>query len=191
MTCIVAVREGGDVWMGGDSAGVAGYSLTVRADAKVFRRERRGDPWLFGFTTSFRMGQLIRHRLDLPEGPDPDDDGDDAVDRFLCTTFVDSLRTCLKDGGWLGRDDGRDDGGTFLVGYRGRVFNVADDFQVGEAVLPYDAVGCGDEYALGALHATVHAGLAPEARVRGALAAAEHLSAGVARPFRVLRLGRG
>lgn len=37
MTCIVGVVEGHTVWMGGDSAGVGGYALTVRADQKVFR----------------------------------------------------------------------------------------------------------------------------------------------------------
>lgn len=39
MTCIVGVAEGGKVWIGGDSAGVdsGNYSLTVRADRKVFR----------------------------------------------------------------------------------------------------------------------------------------------------------
>ena len=37
MTCIVGLVHGGKVYMGGDSAGVGGYCLTVRADEKVFR----------------------------------------------------------------------------------------------------------------------------------------------------------
>ena len=36
MTCIVGIADGAKVWIGGDSAGVAGWSLTVRADEKVF-----------------------------------------------------------------------------------------------------------------------------------------------------------
>ena len=52
MTCIVGLIDGRRVWMGGDSAGVSGLDITVRADAKVFRN---GD-FLIGFTSSFRMG---------------------------------------------------------------------------------------------------------------------------------------
>jgi hypothetical protein len=51
MTCIVGLVDGGRVWLGGDSAGVSGWDLTVRADRKVFRN----GPYVMGFTTSFRM----------------------------------------------------------------------------------------------------------------------------------------
>ena len=37
MTCIVGLVHEGVVYIGGDSAGVGGMSLTVRADEKVFR----------------------------------------------------------------------------------------------------------------------------------------------------------
>lgn len=36
MTCIAALIHEGHVYMAGDSAGVAGYAVTNRADAKVF-----------------------------------------------------------------------------------------------------------------------------------------------------------
>jgi hypothetical protein len=36
MTCIVGLVDKGDVYIGGDSAGVAGLSLSIRADEKVF-----------------------------------------------------------------------------------------------------------------------------------------------------------
>ncbi len=54
MTCIAAVAHEGNVWMGADSAGVSGLALAVRRDPKIYRV---GD-FLFGFTSSFRMGQL-------------------------------------------------------------------------------------------------------------------------------------
>src|SRR5690606_5374194 len=44
MTCIVAIKDGGSVWMGGDSAGCSGFDLTIRDDAKVFRN----GPYLIG-----------------------------------------------------------------------------------------------------------------------------------------------
>ena len=63
MTAIVGLVQDGSVYIGADSAGVYGMSLTVRADTKVFRKKK----YLFGFTTSFRMGQLIRYAMKLPK----------------------------------------------------------------------------------------------------------------------------
>lgn len=89
MTAIVGLVHDGVVHVGGDSAGVGGWSMTVRADAKVFRN----GPYVFGFTTSFRMGQLIRWSLEVPL---PDGD----LERFMCTVFIDAVRDCLKAGGY-------------------------------------------------------------------------------------------
>ena len=66
MTCIVGLIDGNRVWMGGDSAGVSGLDITVRSDPKVFRN---GD-FLIGFTSSFRMGQLLAFRLRPPPRPE-------------------------------------------------------------------------------------------------------------------------
>lgn len=52
MTCVVALKHDGRVYMGADSAGVGGYSLQIRNDPKIYRVK----DLLFGFTTSFRMG---------------------------------------------------------------------------------------------------------------------------------------
>jgi ATP-dependent protease HslVU (ClpYQ) peptidase subunit len=172
MTAIVGLASGGAVFIGGDSAGVSGLDLSVRADAKVFRK--RG--YLFGFTTSFRMGQLIRYSLDLPKPK-----GD--LDTFMATRFIDGLRDCLKAGGWARKENEREEGGTFLVGVRGRLFAVYDDYQVAQAADGFAAVGCGDQVALGALYATAGTNMKPRKRVKVALAAAERFSAGVRGPF--------
>ena len=176
MTAIVGLVQSGAVYIGGDSAGVSGLSLTVRADTKVFRKNQ----YLFGFTTSFRMGQLIRYSLKLPKPK-----GD--LDAFMATTFIDALRDCLKTGGWAAKENDREEGGTFLVGVRGKLFAVYDDYQVGKPADGFAAVGCGDQIALGALHATADAGLSPRRRVKRALAAAERFSAGVRGPFICLK----
>jgi ATP-dependent protease HslVU (ClpYQ) peptidase subunit len=172
VTCIVGVQHQGRVLIGGDSAGVAGHSINARADSKVFRV---GD-YVMGFTTSFRMGQLLRYSLHMPE-PDSWD-----VDRFMATQFVDKVRTCLRDGGWATTDNGREVGGTFLVGIRGHLYLIDSDFQIGRVLDGYDAVGCGQDLALGSLHTTRDSTDA-RARVTKALEAAAHHSAGVAGPF--------
>lgn len=174
MTCIAAVAHEGNVWMGADSAGVAGLSLAVRRDPKIYRV---GD-FLFGFTSSFRMGQLLGYKFTPPQHHSEWD-----AERYMTTVFIDSLRDTLKAGGYARTDNGAEVAGEFLVGYRGRIFRVCSDYQVGENVEPFDAVGCGAELALGALHATRDK--PPAARVGAALEAAEAFSAGVRRPFRV------
>jgi ATP-dependent protease HslVU (ClpYQ) peptidase subunit len=174
MTCIVAIAEDGAVWMGADSAGVAGLSLAVRRDPKIYRV---GD-FLFGFTSSFRMGQLLGYKFSPPQHHSEWD-----AERYMTTVFIDSLRDTLKAGGYARTDNGAEVAGEFLVGYRGRVFRVCSDYQVGENVQSFDAVGCGSELAMGALHATQ--GKEPSERISAALEAAEAFSAGVRRPFRV------
>ncbi|MFD4258203.1 hypothetical protein ACFWR9_11370 [Streptomyces sp. NPDC058534] len=173
MTAIVGLVHEGTVFIGGDSAGVSGYSLTVRADQKVFTT----GPYVMGFTTSFRMGQLLRYAF-APPAPDGE-----QLEKFMATTFIDAVRETLKAGGWLRKDSEQEEGGTFLVGVAGRLFIVRDDFQVGEAADGYAAVGCGEEIAVGALYATAKLDMDPAVRVVCALSAAERFSAGVRRPF--------
>lgn len=172
MTVIVGLVHRNRVHLAGDSAGVAGYQLTIRRDPKVFAN----GPYVFGFTTSFRMGQLLHHAF---QPPHPEGD----LDRFMATTFVTAVRTCLKDGGWASKNAEQEQGGDFLVGVQGRLFSVASDYQVGEPADQYAAVGCGDELALGALHATADLDLTPRQRLTAALRAADHHSAGVAAPY--------
>lgn len=169
----MAVVDKRKIVMGGDSAGVDGYSLQLRADPKVFRN---GD-FLIGYTSSFRMGQLLRFRFTPPLHHPPDLDDYE----YMATAFVDGARDCLKQGGFAKKEHETESGGTFLVGYRGRVYEIQDDYQVAMPLDGYAACGCGAAVALGALYAT-HGRPARE-RVETALKAAERMSAGVRAPF--------
>lgn len=175
MTCIVGVADERGVWIGGDSAGVSGWLSHVRADTKVFER----GPFIMGFTTSFRMGQLLRHALDVPQQPP-----NQPIDEFLATTFVDAVRKCLKDGGMAKKESDVESGGTFLLGYHGSLYRVGNDYQIAETIDGVDAVGAGNELALGALWAT--AADEPTDRITTALEAAAHYSAAVRGPFTVV-----
>ncbi|WP_229772369.1 hypothetical protein [Burkholderia pseudomallei] len=158
--------------MGADSAAVGGWTVWDRLDPKIYRV----GPFLIGFTTSYRMGQLLGHSFSVP-------DHLEGVDTFafMCTTFVDAVRECLKKGGFALRENEREEAGTFLCAYRGRVFRVESDYQIGESATNFDACGCGQEFALGSLYST--SGMEPEQRVRTALCAAQRFSAGVREPF--------
>jgi hypothetical protein len=183
MTCIVGVEGGDRVLIGGDSAGVNDDDLlVVRADEKVF--SLAGGEFVLGFTDSFRMGQLLRYSLRLPRRETREAAYGSDPDRFMATTFVDAVRACLKKGGFARKEDEAESGGTFLVGWRGRLYEVNDDYQVGRSVSGYSAVGGGAEIAFGALHATNDAD--PAQRVERALQAASAHSATVRPPFVVL-----
>ena len=179
MTCVVGLLDKGDVWMGADSAGVAGRLVVKRDDSKVFRN----GPFLMGFTTSFRMGQLLRYSFEPPkhESGIPDH-------KFMCTTFTDAVRKCFKDGGYAKKNDEVESAGCFLVGYHGKLFEVESDYQVGISHDDFAAVGCGDELAMASLTSTDNTKMPPKARVRLALKVAEKYSTGVCGPFRVMRL---
>ncbi|WP_240351085.1 hypothetical protein [Streptomyces olivoreticuli] len=172
MTVIVGLIHEDQVHIGGDSAGVAGCKMTIRKDPKTFLN----GPYTMGFCGSFRMGQLLHHAF---KAPTPKGD----LDRFMTTKFVNKLRACLKTAGWARKESEQEQGGTFLVGIYGRLFIVYSDYQVAEPADGYAAVGCGNEFALGALHATETANLGPRERLTVALTAASHHGTDVSPPF--------
>jgi hypothetical protein len=94
-----------------------------------------------------------------------------------------AARTCFREGGFARKKDEQEEGGHFLVGVRGRLFEIESDYQVGESLDGYAAIGSGDDVALGALFATHHLGMSPEQRLTLALEAAQHHITSVRAPF--------
>jgi len=178
MTCIVGLLSGGDVFIGGDSAGVAGLNIAERKDEKVFKNGE----FVFGFTSSFRMGQLLRYAFTPPPYYT-----DVNLYKYMVTDFVDGVRKCLKEGGYAIKNKEEELGGTFLVGFRGHLFMIEDNYQVAEHLYPYFSVGCGESYAKGCLYAICDNEILPEEKITIALEAAEKFSAGVTRPFHIVK----
>lgn len=175
MTCIVGYidRENRRVIIGGDSAASGANNYFIRKDPKVFEN---GD-FIIGGTTSFRMLQLLRFSFNPPAVTKD-------IYEYMCTDFVSSVRQCFADNGFLRKGvAGDEEGGAFLVGYSDRLFKIEDDFQVGENALGFDAVGCGADFALGALSAMRSFDPSPKEMVLRALESAESLSLGVNKPF--------
>lgn len=174
MTCVVGWVEKGIIYMGADSAGVAGLDLRIRKDPKVFKK----GPFLIGYTSSFRMGQLIRYKMSIPEHPHKMDSFE-----YMCVHFVEALRGCLKDGGYAKINNNEETGGHFLVGYKKGLYTIEADFQVNIVKEHFNAVGCGGDFALGALQILSGLNLPPKLIVKKSLMVAESFSAGVRRPF--------
>lgn len=183
MSCIVGLMCGNTVWIGGDSESVAGHRRLGRMDEKVFA----SGEFVFGFTTSYRMGQLLQYSFQPPEHPK----GMDSY-RYLCTRWIDAVRECLKKGGFSEVVNNRETGGEFLLGYRGELYRVCSDFQIASSTEWFDAVGCGAEFAMGALETLVSPlavdsfKISPKKATKvltRALEVAAKFSAGVAPPF--------
>jgi len=175
MTCIIGLIKNDKVYIGGDSAGVGGLNITIRKDPKVFKV---GD-FIIGCTTSFRMINLLRFNLKPPKMYEGQ-----GVYEYMCTDFIEAIRKVFKQGGYAKVDKGEESGGTFLIGYKNRLFEIEDDFQVAESMESYNSCGCGKYYALGALNQlNSMKDLTPEEIIKGALDTAVKFSGGVRPPF--------
>lgn len=184
MTCIVGIKNGNSVYVGGDTLGVDSMlGVELRLDTKVFKN----GPYVIGFTTSFRMGQVLRYKLELPV---PDEDEWD-IDRFMATKFIDAIRETAEEAGYLRRDArGQEELGSFIVGYKDRLYFIDDDMQIGVPAAGYTSVGCGHDLAKGALYALqnsiTHVNDTPEYKIETALKAAETFSGGVRGPWTIM-----
>ena len=181
MTCVVALEHKGEVYFGCDSTGVKDDQVLAkipRNDEKIFKN----GPFLIGFTSSFRMGQILRYSLKIPR------QGRKQVMTYLVNDLMDTVRSTFKKKGFSSKkseDDSSDYGGEFLLGYKGRVYSIGSDYQVGINTNGYAAVGCGEPIAMGSFHSTKDV-RDPVKRCRMALEAAATFSAGVEGPFKFM-----
>lgn len=179
MTCIVGLVEDGAVWIGSDSQCSMGYVTQVLARPKIVRTAT----YLLGYSGSVRLSNLLQHALTVPPRPE-----DMEVEAYLSTLFVDALRTLLKETGVASKDKEREESpGLFLVAIAGRLFRISMDYSVIETAQGFDAIGSGNEVALGALYATKDLSVPPERRLMEALEAASHYIFGVGGPLVIER----
>jgi hypothetical protein len=174
MTCIVGIEHEGGALLACDSMTSDHYSADVSAVPKLFRIGE----YAFGFTSSWRMGDLLRYHLALPPVPRG------RLHRHITASVVPLIRACFKDGGFATTKEGAESGGTFLLAVRGHVYQITDDYQVGRSTWGYAAVGSGAVAARGALSALTEGD--PRTRARAALVAAERHTAHVRRPWRFM-----
>ena len=177
MTCIVGLEHKGKVYIGADSSSVSGYDKTTTALKKVFIVDNR---FIIGYTSSFRMGQLLQYKLS------PEKQTKQADLEYLATVFIDELRAVLNDNGYAKIESNEESGGVFLVGYNGKLYTVHSDYQVNRDVCGYAVVGAGDTYALASMYNNSH--MSPKLRVKNALKTASNFSTVVYKPFMVKKL---
>lgn len=178
MSCVVAIKEKGVVHMGADSAAVSGWNRYTRKDQKVFKK---GD-FLFGFTESFRLIQVLQYSFDPPKISRIGN-----IHQYLCTDFIAEVRTCLHAAGYTAevKDDKYP---VCLVATQGRIFHIMNDLSVGERGSDFDAVGSGATSAIGSLYTSSKGSLSAKERLLLALESAAYQDMGVAPPFKLLSL---
>ena len=182
MTCIVGWAERNTVWIGADSAGTDwGLGQKIRADEKVFINEE----FIFGVSGSYRLLNLLRYQFHPPEQNEKQENGE-----YMRVNFINSITNFLEKNKYAKIVDNEIQMDShFLVGYRGKLYKIENDFQVGEHALCYNACGCGDDLALGALYVLQDKKtMKPDKKLLWALNAAAEFSAGVKGPFHILWL---
>lgn len=176
MTCIIGIvdNENNNVVIGADSAGVGYDDIVVRKDKKIFKN----NGFVIGCTSSFRMIQLLKYSFKPPKIRNKD------IFKYMCVDFVNEVRKCFSDGGYLQKwSTGDEKGGIFLIGYKDRLFKIDNDFQVAETVRGYNACGSGESYALGSIYNNKNNNI--KNKVLEALKTAEYFSTNVCAPFHI------
>lgn len=142
MTCIIGLQENGKAWVGGDSAAVDGWRVTETGLQKVFRVGQ----YVIGYTDSFRMGQLLQYQVEYPYCPEP-------TEGFMVKEFIEPIRKALKDFGYSKIESNQETAGNFIVGVKGRIFEIEEDLQINYSADGIRATGSGFAFALGAMRA--------------------------------------
>ncbi len=179
MTCIVGVKTGDECWMGADSAAADGWEVRAVKQPKLFWLD--SGRFTIGYTTSFRMGQILQYHLQIPLQEEPQNAQNDFA--YMVRVFVRAVRDCLRGHGFTKIENSQEEGGTFLVAYRGDIYEICSDFQVYQSADNLYAIGCGAGYALGAMYTLDPP---PQERCKVGLKAAAHFSGAVIKPFVVL-----
>lgn len=179
-TCIVGIEHKGTVWVGSDTLATNGSEKLVLADAgKVFKI---GEDILVGVAGDIRVRDVIRYDVTAPERTDAEDDDQ----RYLVRCLIPELRLRLREAGAIWSENGSEQAEfSILLGYRGHLYILDDDFSVLRGADGYYSVGSGCEYALGAL--TVVKG-SPHQRITRALEAACKFSPSCGGPFVIERI---
>lgn len=183
MTVIVGHTDGEIVTLAGDAIGVSGYSKSVAARPKVFKKtvQTTGQSIVFGYCGSFRFGQLLEFKFVVP----PLGEDDDPYEWAVCE-LVPSIQRLCEDGGLKPSKDNNIFEVNILVGVGGRLFSVESDLQVGEWEDSFYAIGMGEDYARGSMFSTESSDLSVEDRLTMAVEAAARFCTGVCLPVSIV-----
>jgi ATP-dependent protease HslVU (ClpYQ) peptidase subunit len=141
MTCIVGLEWNNKAYIGGDIQGTGGNISFEHTQPKIF--ERGGV--LFGYTSSYRYGQIVENHLQEPLHVPEDRNG---VYYWICQELVPKIQSTLINNNW-------NEGGDMLLAVHGELWNLQPDFSVLRPTSGFMSVGSGTQYALGSVKASL------------------------------------
>ena len=179
MTCIVGLAHKNSVYIAADSLGSGNgvkqeYKTPKLVVLEIFEKNDLSLTKInmgIGYTTSYRMGDILRYAFTPPPIEVAEDENE-----YLVKDFIPALIKCFDEQSFAKTKDGTKSGGNFLVGLRGRLFEVQDDFSVLEPTLNFASVGSGQEFALGSMYAYMRISLDPLEKIHAAIDAAVEFS---------------
>ena len=180
--CACIDKTEGVTYMGADRSISRGDEVHINPHGKLH--------WVNDFLIGLAGPEkLAQHAKFLFHPPDIFDDQDSY--EYLVTTFSSCLRKVFVDNGYA-EPDLRKDNGDFevLVAHKDRLFMIGCDFSVTEYTVPYAAVGCGRQYAMGAMSVCEELDISPASTVRCGLRAAAQFDAFCTKEYDVLSTWR-
>jgi ATP-dependent protease HslVU (ClpYQ) peptidase subunit len=193
MTVIVAMEHQGKVWMGADSAGIGdNFNASTRLDRKIFWN----NGYLIGFAGSFRAGQIVKHKFEMPEFPIeflPENACPEIlpeniclenlpenlllkVENFFATAFIETIQLALAESAWIKSED---ESFLLLIAIGPYFAMVDEDYQIAFEA-GHAAIGSGAAVAYGAMSAL---DCEPQEKIMKTLEIASKHNAGVRSPF--------
>lgn len=181
MSCVVGYVDKDVIYMGGDSAatGDGSSDQRLRKSEKVFRLTGQNDTEIVvGFCGSYRIGYFLKHCFELPAAGLRQEPQSYVYRSFLPDLEDQMVRNKIKL-----------TGSEILVGFRGRLFLIEEDFSPTESMEHFEACGEGGPYALGALYIlSKDDRYTPEEKVTMALTASSMYCSVVRPPFKIVRV---
>ncbi|MCD0155828.1 hypothetical protein [Deinococcus sp. 6GRE01] len=144
MTVIAALAHDGQVFMASDNVATGNRAYQV-TNSKI----HQNGPLLIGLSGSVVVSDIIEHGWTPPSRAHGE-----SAERFLAWTVSRSLRTLLREQAHVSTDrDGEYVNLNALIGYEGRLYYLSTEFSVLSLTAPFEAIGCGSDYAMGVLYA--------------------------------------
>lgn len=173
MSCVAAIVNDGKIWMAAD--GLASTEDGCIRPANCTKIFTNGD-YTIGFIGSVRGGQILYPKYFAP--PEDIMDLPDAI-KEQC-----ELKGCLA----YTEQQTHVMGSNYLVGYRGKLYEILVDFQMVE-VPDYSSIGSGSYYAYASLFTTKDmVDIGPEKRLEYAIKSAIEYDAACGLPIQMVRI---
>lgn len=181
MTCVVAISDGVNVYMGSDSAisdSDTGNMSNLRLP-KIFIR----DEYLIGYSGSIRFGKFIQHSFEFPIVPEWAV-GSDKLDEFINGSVIPEMKIQTSSHELEPKEK---EVFSLLIGIRGHIFEVDNEWGAYEVLDNYAAIGSGGPIALGAIYASNAIG-SPESKLILGLKSAIKFNAFCKEPYTIYKI---